>query len=42
MYVLTEFIVQFSRSTRNQSGDRAKVGFFNSLKIHSSFYFLMQ
>jgi hypothetical protein len=42
MYVLTKFIVKFSRSSRTQSEDHTKVAFFNSLKIHTLFDFLME
>jgi hypothetical protein len=42
MSVLTKFIMQFNRSSSTQSGDRAKVEFFNSLKIRAVFDFLMQ
>jgi hypothetical protein len=42
VYVLTKFTIIFSRTSRTQSGDRAKVAFFNSLKIHDMFDFLME
>jgi hypothetical protein len=42
LYVLTKFIIVFSQSSRNQSGDLAKVAFFNSLKIRDMFAFLME